>query len=120
MTIALLLVFNLSGCIYAGQSETPTTAHITVEVVHADGSTVSFNYDTDEEYLGTVLVEEGLVEGEDSEYGLYITTVDGESAVWETDGAYWAFYIGEDYALTGVDSTPVTDGEVYSLVYTVG
>ena len=69
---------------------------ITVEVVHKDESTKTFTYHTDAEYLGEVLLAEGLVEGDESEYGLMITTVDGEQAVYETDGAYWAFYVGDE------------------------
>ena len=34
---------------------------ITVEVVHSDESSETFTYDTDAEYLGEVLQEEGLV-----------------------------------------------------------
>lgn len=93
---------------------------ITVEVVHADGSEKQFTYHTDEEYLGPVLQAEGLVEGELEDYGLYIKAVDGETADFDKDGAYWAFYQGEDYAAQGVDTTPIRDGDTFSLVYTVG
>ena len=93
---------------------------ITVEVVHKDGSSRDFTYHTDAEYLGDVLLAEGLVEGDEGDYGLMITTVDGEEAVYETDGAYWAFYVGEEYASLGVDQTPIADGDSFSLVYTVG
>lgn len=93
---------------------------IEVEVVHGDGSQKTFTYDTDAEYLGQVLQDEGLIQGEESQYGLYITAVDGEEAVYETDGAYWALYEGEDYAQQGIDETPIADGGQYSLVYTVG
>ena len=93
---------------------------ITVEVVHKDESTKTFTYHTDAEYLGEVLLAEGLVEGDESEYGLMITTVDGEQAVYETDGAYWAFYVGDEYASLSVDQTPIADGDSFSLVYTVG
>ena len=67
-----------------------------------------------------MLVAEGLVEGDDSEYGLMIHTVDGEKASWEENGAYWALYVGEEYAMTGVDSTPVSDGDTFKLAYTIG
>ena len=80
----------------------------------------TFTYHTDAEYLGEVLLAEGLIAGEDGQFGLYITTVDGEPAVYEEDGAYWALYEGEDYAQQGVDKTPVLDGGAFSLVYTVG
>ena len=87
---------------------------VTVTVVHKDGSEKVFTYHTDEEYLGTVLVDEGLVEGEQSDYGLYIKAVDGETADYNTDGSYWAFYINGEYATTGVDSTEIEDGATYT------
>ena len=93
---------------------------ITVEVVHADGSEKQFTYHTDEEYLGPVLQAEGLVEGELEDYGLYIKEVDGEQADYDTDGAYWAFYQGGEYASLSVDQTPINDGDAFSLVYTIG
>lgn len=96
------------------------TKKITVEVVHKDGSTKSFNYTSDKEYLGEVLVPEGLVTGEDGPYGLYITAVDGESAIYEEDGAYWALYQDGEYAPQSMDQTPIHDGDSFSLVYTVG
>ena len=93
---------------------------ITVEVVHKDESSKTFTYHTDAEYLGEVLQAEGLGKGDPGGYGLYITEVDGEAAVYETDGAYWAFYQGGEYANQSVDQTPINDGDAFSLVYTVG
>lgn len=92
----------------------------TVTVVHGDGASKDFTYHTDEAYLGAVLLSEGLIQGEQGEYGLMISTVDGEEAVYETDGAYWALYVGEEYGTTGVDTTPVSDGDTFKLVYTIG
>lgn len=89
---------------------------ITVTVVHSDGSEKVFTYQTDEEYLGALLVEEGLIQGEN---GMY-TVVDGEEAVWETDNAWWGFYIGEEMAMQGMDTTVIADGDSFKLVYTVG
>ena len=77
-----------------------------------------FTYETDDEYLGELLTEEGLVEGETSEYGMYITKVDGEQAVFETDNAYWALYENGEYASTGADQTVLDNGDEFSLVYT--
>ena len=94
--------------------------HITVTVVHKDGTSKEFTYDTDEEYLGALLQAEGLIEGEEGPYGLMISTVDGEVADWNVDQGYWALYIGEEYASTGIDTTPILDGASYSLEYTVG
>ena len=94
--------------------------HFTVTVVHKDGSEKEFTYDTDEEYLGTVLQAEGLIQGEQGPYGLMISTVDGELADWNVDQGYWALYIGEEYATTGIDTTPIHDGDAFTLEYTIG
>ena len=42
-------------------------------------------------------------------------TVNGITADYDTDGVYWAFYVNGEYASTGVDSTPITQGDAYSL-----
>lgn len=118
--LAALLVLFLGVYALAAPKTQQGDKTITVEVVHGDDSTKTFTYETAAEYLGELLLAEGLIQGEQGPYGLYIIQVDGERAVYETDGAYWALYQGGDYASTGVDQTPMADGDVFSLVYTVG
>ena len=102
-------------------TETPQTKlSFTVVVVHADGTEKTFSYETAEEFVGPVLVNAGLIKGNDGPYGLEITEVDGEQAIYNTDKAYWAVYEGEEYALQGIDTTPVVEGRTYKLVYTKG
>ncbi len=118
---AVLLVGLLLGVYFATRPRTSQGAKtVTVEVVHKDGTEKTFTYHTDAEFLGQVLQDNKLVEGVQGEYGLNITAVDGEEASWEKDQAYWALYIGQEYAQTGADSTPVHDGDVFRLVYTKG
>ena len=93
---------------------------VTVEVIHADGSEKTFRYQTDTDYLGALLLAEGLIEGEAGPYGLYIKKVDGEVADYDQNKAYWALFVDDTYATQGIDQTPLTDGGVYGLVYTVG
>ena len=92
---------------------------ITVEVVHKDESTKTFTYHTDEEFLAEVLVGEGLVEDNQGDFGLYILVVDGERADYEQDGAYWSLLKNGEATITGASETPVSDGDSFSLVYTV-
>ena len=33
--------------------------------------------------------------------------------------SYWGLFIGEDYAMTGMNDTPVNDGDSFKLVYTI-
>ena len=90
---------------------------ILVEVVHGDQTSKEFTFNTDVEYLGQVLEAEELVVFENGAYGMFITTVDGEQAVYEEDGAYWALYEGEEYATTSAAGIVLTDGGVYKLIY---
>lgn len=88
-------------------------------VVDLEGNETYFEIHTDAEMVGTALVENELIAGEDSEYGLYVKSVLGITADWNVDGHYWAFYVMEggaeefSYAATGVDSTPIVDGAAY-------
>ena len=120
--VALSAVVGLLlGVYFATRPETSQGSKtFTVTVVHKDGTEKEFTYSTDEEYLGAVLVAENLLQGDQGEYGLMIHTVDGEKADWNVDQSYWALYIGEEYAVTGVDTTPVNDGDSFRLVYTIG
>ena len=120
--VALVAVIAiLAGVYFATRPETSQGAkEFTVEVVHADGSSKTFTYHTDEEFLGTVLEAEGLIKGEMGPYGLTIFEVDGERAVWEENGAYWAIFVNGEYGMTGVDTTPVNDGDTFKLEYTLG
>jgi len=120
--VAVMVVIALFVGVYlATRPETSQGAKtFTVEVVHSDGKTKTFTYHTDEEYLGPVLLAEGLIAGEPGPYGLTLLTVDGEDAIWEESGAYWALYVGAEYATTGVDTTPVNDGDAFKLEYTLG
>lgn len=84
------------------------------KVVTKSGEEKTFTVRTDKTIVGEALQEVGLIEGEDSQYGLYVKVVDGERVEYETDGKYWAFYVDGTYALKGVDSTEIEAGKVYS------
>lgn len=94
---------------------------IVIEVVDDQGETVSYDVHTDAEYLRGAMEEaEGLTfEGTESEYGLMVDTVNGLTADYNTNGAYWAFYVNGEYCNYGIDSQPVSDGETYTIAYTV-
>ena len=92
---------------------------ITVIVVHGDKTEKTVSYSTDAEMLGAFLEEKGLINAEGADPGMF-HTVDGEKADWNENQSYWAFYIGEEYAMTGIYDTPIVDGTVYKLVYTIG
>lgn len=92
---------------------------ITVQVVDKDGKTEDFEYHTDRQYLGEVLQDEKLVEGENGEYGLFITSVNGIKAD-ASNQEWWCITKGGEYLNTSADKTPVEDGDAYELTLTVG
>lgn len=120
IAIAAVIVLMLGLYLVTRPEAVAGGKEITVTVVHSDGTEKVFSYSTDAEYLGEVIVSEGLVNGEEGPYGLYFDTVDGETASWEENQSYWSILIGEEYATTGADGVVLTDGGEYSLVYTLG
>jgi len=89
-----------------------------VVVVHADQTEKTFSY-TASGKLGAFLEAEGLISSEGADPGMF-HTVNGEKADWNTNQSYWAFYLGEEYAMTGIYDTDIEEGVTYKLVYTVG
>lgn len=92
---------------------------VMVKVSHSDQSTNEFKYQTDEAYLGEVLKNEGLVEGEDGPYGLFITSVDNEKAD-DSKQQWWCLTKGGEQVNTSADQTPIEDGDVFELTLTEG
>ena len=85
------------------------------QAVMKDGTVHNYKISTDATTVGDALLALELIAGENSSYGLYVTTVCGETLVWETDAMYWAFFINGEYASTGVDSTTIAADAVYQL-----
>lgn len=92
---------------------------ISVTVVHADGSKNQFNIATDAEYLREALENAKLISGDESQYGLFVTTVDGEKAD-DSEQEWWCFTKGGEMLSTGVDDTPIADGDSFEITLTVG
>jgi hypothetical protein len=102
-----------------GAKGTEGSKRVVIEVVNEEGIETVYSVRTDGLYLIDVMEEaDGLTfEGDESEFGLMIHTINGERADAET-GAYWSFYIGEEYCNYGADSQPVADGDEFRIVYT--
>ena len=83
-------------------------------VVDKDGNETKFEIHTDKTVVGEALLELGLIEGDMGDYGLYVKKVNGITAVYEEDGTYWAFYVGNSYGMTGVDMTDIEPGATYA------
>lgn len=136
LLVVLLAVAALSGCANNAPASDTTAPSASLplsggdigegktsfpfDVTDAEGKTVSFTVYTDASTVGEALLNAGLVSGEDGEYGLYVKSVNGTEADYDKDGAYWAFYVDGEYAMTSVDTTNIEEGHTYSFVYTKG
>lgn len=119
--VALVVVVGiLLGVYFALRPDAVEGAKaLTVTVVHGDGSEKTFDIHTDQEYLEGALTENNIVSGEDSEYGLFITTADGETAD-ESKQQWWCITKGGETLTTGAGETVIADGETYELTLTEG
>lgn len=90
---------------------------VKIEVTAAE-KTVTLTVKTDETNLEKLLVANELVEGDESEFGLYIKVVNGIRADYDLDHAYWAIEKDGAPTPTGANGITVADGETYALVYT--
>ena len=92
-----------------GSTEFPLT------ITDAEGASIRITVKTEQTTVGGALVELGLIAGEDSQYGLYIKTVNGITLDYEQDGMYWGFYIDGQYAVTAAEMTEIASGSSYEL-----
>jgi hypothetical protein len=111
IALSALLIFTLAfGMTACGAKKTSFTV-ITVDL---DGVETTHKIKTTAATVGEALQAEGLLEGEQGDYGLYIKSVNGIPLDWDTDGKYWAVYVNGEYAMTGVDTINVEEGAVYT------
>ena len=98
LALALLAALFLGG-IFGSRLLAPDASDgekaVTLTVEHLSGETNTFSFTTSAPYLRAALEEQQLASGEEREYGLWVTTVDGEAAA------------------CGVESQTVTDGDHY-------
>ena len=121
----LLLVFAVliaatvlcTACVQAEpQAGTKT---ITVEIIVDGTPTVAKSITTDAEYLRGALEEEDLIAGEESQYGLFVKTVNGVTAD-DSKQQWWCFTKGGADLFTSVDATPIADGDTFEITLKTG
>ncbi|MCL2865317.1 MAG: DUF4430 domain-containing protein [Lachnospiraceae bacterium] len=141
--MTLLAVATLSGCndntgttnnttksVTAGAETTETETvedtqeigagaySFVLEVTTEDGALLTWNVHTDATTVGDALLEIGFIAGDETDFGLMVTTVNGITADWDADNAFWAFFINGAFADTGVSDTEIEPGAIYAFIYT--
>ena len=116
----IIVVAALVGVYFVfGPKGTAGEKTITVDVVLLDGSDTQTTITTDAEFLRGALEQENMIEGTESDYGLYVTTVNGVTAD-ESKEQWWSFTKGGEFLETGVDSTPIADGDAFEITLVEG
>lgn len=115
----VLVVAALIGIYFATRPATSAADKTITATVVANGEEEAFTIHTDEEYLRGALESIDLIAGEESEYGLFVTTVNGITAD-DANQEWWCFTKGGESLNTGVDSTPIADGDAFEITLTVG
>ena len=111
---------DCAGCrILYGISIVAGAKTIRFTVIAGDETIKSIDIHTDAEYLRQALEEDGLVEGEEGTYGLWVTTVAGRTAD-SSKEEWWALYKNGEFSMTGVDDTPLAYGDSIEYRLTVG
>ena len=113
--------FVFTSC--SGNNQTTTVdatasdanGQFSLTIVDLEGNETKMELAGGGKYLGEVLEAIGLISGEEGPYGMYITSVNGITADYDTDGTYWALYINGEYAETGIDTTEIVPGASYML-----
>ena len=115
MVLLAAVALGTSGC---SDNKTPADGgqekSFTFTVVDPEGKETVFEIRTQKTLVGQALMDEGLIAGEEGQYGLYVKTVNGLTLDYEKDGMYWSFYVDGEYGLTGVDQTEITEGATYT------
>ena len=100
---------------YVSDAELGEGAKTLTVQVKAEEHQITFTIHTDKTTVGAALQEHNLLEGEESQYGLFVKKVNGIVADYDVDQYYWAFYIDGEYGVSGVDTTNIEEGVTYSL-----
>ena len=131
ITAAIILVLALVSCgaklggddlwknaKYVSDTEIGKGENTAMLEIKAGEKSITLTVHTDSDNLGEALIENDLISGEEGEFGLYVKEVNGIVADFDVDSSYWALYIDDEMAPTGVDGTEINEESVYRLEYT--
>lgn len=127
IVIAAVIILLIALCtgmyfLYASTREQPVEGakSVTVQVAdERDNYSFEEKYNTDEQYLGNFLDSQGIIGFTESQYGRYITSVQGYEAN-DEEQSWWCISVNGESAVTGVDEIVINDGDVYMLELKIG
>ena len=99
------------------EKATAGSKSIVITVTYEDKTQQSYPLKTDAEYLKEAAQTVLTLEGEDTQYGYTVYSINGVKADFNAGNAYWALYVNGEYGNYGIEAQPVTDGDTYAFVY---
>ncbi len=114
----LLILAGVALSFFGGNSEKSDMKNIQITVVANENSQL-YDIETDCKYLGDALLNEGIIKGEEGQYGLFITEVAGIKADSDNE-EWWCITKGGESIQLGISSIEISDGEKYELTLMVG
>ena len=124
MVIAIVSLIAGMTIIFVQKNEmkkNPDTSvkNIVIQVFAPEHDKKTYKVKTEKQYLGEVLVDEKIAEGENGQYGLYIKTVAGIKAD-ESKSEWWCITKGGEAVATGADAVKIADGDNFELELKTG
>lgn len=110
-------ISSKSSEISSGENVSVKTILFTVVVSEDD--TRDFTISTEAATLQEALEQEGLIEGDESSYGLFVTTVDGVTAD-DSKQEWWCLTKDGEEWVNGVSTTEIADGDKYEFTLKTG
>ncbi len=116
--LAVVVFFSVYS-LFAPQT-TEGAKEITIEVTDHAQKNTTYVVHTDAEYLIDAMKDTPKLtfSGYEGAYGLTLISINGVSADWEKDNAFWCIYVNGEQGTYGVDTQPVNDGDTFRFAYT--
>lgn len=121
VAVISMLIVAVAGILYVVFAPNAVNGSKAINVIVVDdkGKETVYKTRTDAEYLRGALEEmkDLKIEGTEGEFGLYVNTVNGVKADYETDKTYWSFFLGDKQCNYSIDEQPIKDGDTFYIKY---
>lgn len=111
LVLAILSIFTLIGC---GDSNAKVDGNFTIEVVDENEKSLcneKIGFKTGDNLVELLKTNEKVkLAGDESEYGLYVTSICGKKAADAGETYYWSLYVNEEVSSVGISSVELKDG----------
>lgn len=114
-----VVVFFSAYSLFAPQTAEGAKS-IMIEVEDNAQTTYTYMVHTDAEYLIDAMKDAKKLtfSGYEGPYGLTLTTINGVTADWNKNNAFWSIYVNGEQGNYGVDTQSVNDGDYFKFEYT--